>query len=691
LKTGSARPQNDGGPFKGAQSYGPADGDLFYGREAQGTALARFISDRPVSVLSAPSGIGKTSLLHAMVLPLLEKEGWLVVYARPQDDPLRSVHTALVDHMLPDPGIEAGVIERLAAVLPANQPPALQAALEWHAELPAEQRVAMQLLAPASGAEFAPLPMICRALRRSIEITNLIEHFEAVVADGRPLGLTPHTSLRELAERLRADEIAVLWRSWTTRLTTARDLAEALRLFREEWAPLRPGLHGVLLVLDQFEEIFTRLPTTTIESLKTAVRLLIEPCATDATAIPVHFNFSLRKEFFADVVPHFGAFGPVERRLTFFLEPMSVDEARRALSRPAALFGLTFAGTQTGDPGCLERVLALTLDDRAAVDRDNSNGEKEAKARLPEGRHYAPTLISLVGAHLWSRLKAETSRLPAPLTWEAFTRLVPGLVDVFESFLRDALARIDQQNDDHHATSFDALELLDRLVTSTGFRNIVAEEQLLDQLPLPRDTARKLLELMDHEVRLIRRESRRGGRIVEIIHERLIPPARQMLSELRRQDVVRAALAPARDMLRMLPDEPDPITRDPLPAHFREALFSHLDRLDLDSLAAKNLLRSLLVTGPAGGASGQALHRWSEALIKLAGVAASSTPRAGSRMLLVDAELDAALNELDRQGRMPDSDMARHILWSALADRSDLSGDRIHRACRDFISLERSR
>jgi hypothetical protein len=227
-------------------------------------------------------------------------------------------------------------------------------------------------------------------------------------------------------------------------------------------------------------------------------------------------------------------------------------------------------------------------------------------------------------------------------------------------------------------------------VTSTGFRNILAEEQLLDQVPVPRRAAQKLLEFMDREVRLIRRESRRGGRFVEIIHERLIPPARQMLGELRRQDVLRAALSPARDMLNMLPDEPDP-TRDPLPAHFRDTLFSHLDRLDLDRLAAKNLLRSLLVTGPGGGASGGAWHRWSEALIKLAAVAASSAPRAGRRMLLVDTELDTALNDVDRQGRMLDGDMARHILLSALADRSDLSGNRIQRACRDFVSLARSR
>jgi hypothetical protein len=312
----------------------------------------------------------------------------------------------------------------------------------------------------------------------------------------------------------------------------------------------------------------------------------------------------------------------------------------------------------------------------------------ELQSGLPEGSHYAPTLISLVGAHLWAKLKAEPS-LPAPLTWEVFTRLVPDLHNVFESFLSDALARIAQLKGEYDFTGFDALELLDRLVTSTGFRNIVAEEKVLDQVPVPRRAAQNLLDLMDHEVRLIRRESQRGGRFVEIIHERLIPPARQMLAELRRQDVLRAALAPARDMLYMLPDEPDS-TRDPLPPHFREALLSHLDRLDLDRLAAKNLLRSLLVTGPDSRDSGETWHRWSEALIKLAGVASSAAPSAGRRTLLVNAELDAALNDLERQGRMSDSDMARHVLQSALADRSDLASNRIRRACRDFLSLERS-
>jgi hypothetical protein len=683
--------QNGRGPFKGAQSYGPADGDLFHGREAEGTALARFISDRPVSVLSAPSGIGKTSLLHAKVLPLLESERWLAVYARPQDDPLRSIHTALLDHLLPDPAAEAEVVERLAAALPSGQSPALRSAVEWHGQLPAEQRIEMRLLAPASTSDFAPLPMVCRLLRRSVDITDVIEHFEALVADGRPLGLTPHTPLRELAKHLRGGEVCSLWRDWIERLTAAGDFNKALRLLQEEWAPLRPGLRGVLLVLDQFEEIFTRLPATTIDNLIPLVRQLIEAGRSDATVMPLHFTFSLRKEFFADIVPHLDAFGPIEGQ-KFFLNPMSLDEARSALSRPAALFGLTFAETQAGGRGCLDRILALTLDDRAGVERHYPDEKNEAKGELPQGRHYAPTLISLVGAHLWARQKAEPN-LPVPLTWEVFTRLVPDLDNVFESFLRDALARIDRRfdGDQPKPTSFDALELLDRLVTSTGFRNILAEEKLLDQVPIPRRAAQSLLDFMDYEVRLIRRDSQRGGRFVEIIHESLIPPVRRMLGQLRQQDFSRAALAAARDMLYMLPDEFADPTRDPLPAHFREALFSHLDRLDLDGLAAKNLLRSLLVEAPDSRDSEETWHQWSEAIINLARVAACPAASANRRMLLADAVLDAALKDFDTQARNPDSEMAHHILLSALADRSDFAGNRMQRACRNFVSLEHSR
>jgi hypothetical protein len=72
---------------------------------------------------------------------------------------------------------------------------------------------------------------------------------------------------------------------------------------------------------------------------------------------------------------------------------------------------------------------------------------------------------------------------------------------------------------------------------------------------------------------------------------------------------------------------PDP-TSDPLPAHFRETLYQHLNRLDLDPLAAKILLRSLLVAGPAPGDSevdGLEWDHWSDSINLLASTASDET------------------------------------------------------------------
>jgi hypothetical protein len=271
-----------------------------------------------------------------------------------------------------------------------------------------------------------------------------------------------------------------------------------------------------------------------------------------------------------------------------------------------------------------------------------------------------------------------------PLSWEDFQRLVPHLDDVFSSFLRNALGRID--GGQGGASQFDALELLDRLVTSSGYRNIIAQEELIQQLPLKRVVAERLLEDMDHKVKLVRRESRRGGYFVEIIHERLIPPVRRMLAEMRHTDTRRAALGPAYDMLYVLPDDPDP-TRDTLPFHFREALEHYRERLQLDRLAAKNLLRSMLVNGPQtdGRRSDESLarSRWGDAICKLAmelSCPPGDRPDSAREPLLAECALDRAIAALQDGARRMSSDAVRHLAWSVLADRSDAAGRRILRS-----------
>jgi hypothetical protein len=88
-------------PFKGVQSYGPADGDLFFGRDAKGVDLTRFFQERPMAVLTAASGIGKTSLLNARVIPLMEQDRWSPACGRPREDPIEALRLALADYLFP--------------------------------------------------------------------------------------------------------------------------------------------------------------------------------------------------------------------------------------------------------------------------------------------------------------------------------------------------------------------------------------------------------------------------------------------------------------------------------------------------------------------------------------------------------------------------------------------------------------
>jgi hypothetical protein len=225
------------------------------------------------------------------------------------------------------------VIEQLVAALPTGEDPALGPALKWYQELPLEQRIKLRLFAPAAETEFAPLPMTSRALRNSIAVGDLIEHFEAMVADGKPLGVTPSTSLPVLADQLASAEVHELWQAWRERFPTADGLTGTLTLFQDEWAPLRPGLIGVLLVLDQFEEMFTRLlPGATDNLMAHAERLCLRR-QPDGAAKPVNLAFSLRKEFFADLVPRMRPFGSAER-LTFFLGPMPLTRLAMYCNRP---------------------------------------------------------------------------------------------------------------------------------------------------------------------------------------------------------------------------------------------------------------------------------------------------------------------------------------------------------------------
>lgn len=67
-------------PYVGPRPFERADSNLFFGRTQEANELLSLIVANRAVVLYAPSGAGKTSLLNALVIPLLEKEGDLQVY-----------------------------------------------------------------------------------------------------------------------------------------------------------------------------------------------------------------------------------------------------------------------------------------------------------------------------------------------------------------------------------------------------------------------------------------------------------------------------------------------------------------------------------------------------------------------------------------------------------------------------------
>lgn len=102
-------PQGRGGPFR-LHPFTASDRDAFSRLDGADHDVLAFVksADAPVLYLSGASGVGKSSLLSAAVLPRLRDEGWTVVETQVSGDPAACLRQALVTS------------ERLAGRLPAG-------------------------------------------------------------------------------------------------------------------------------------------------------------------------------------------------------------------------------------------------------------------------------------------------------------------------------------------------------------------------------------------------------------------------------------------------------------------------------------------------------------------------------------------------------------------------------------------
>jgi hypothetical protein len=91
--------RDDGNPFAGLAAFQEADADRFYGRSREIGAVVARLRSSPLIALAGPSGVGKSSLVRAGVIPALKRsgEGWDTFIVRPGRSPLASLCSILLE------------------------------------------------------------------------------------------------------------------------------------------------------------------------------------------------------------------------------------------------------------------------------------------------------------------------------------------------------------------------------------------------------------------------------------------------------------------------------------------------------------------------------------------------------------------------------------------------------------------
>lgn len=91
-----ARHAEEDPPYRGLLAFDEASADRFFGREHEIVVLTSRLIDEPTLALVGPSGVGKSSLVCAGLLPRLRRDGgWVVLQLRPGRAPLRALARAL--------------------------------------------------------------------------------------------------------------------------------------------------------------------------------------------------------------------------------------------------------------------------------------------------------------------------------------------------------------------------------------------------------------------------------------------------------------------------------------------------------------------------------------------------------------------------------------------------------------------
>ncbi len=331
-------------PFIGARPYGPVEDRMFFGRARATLRLSEMIDLRPLTILTSPSGIGKTSLLRAAVLPALEASGLCPVYLRPgPEDGLDAcatlldgrLATAIAEGVLLDPALEQQTLDLVVAHAPAHS--TLNDVATWFRALAPADRVRSKILAPGAAA-LERLSVLARFLRGTLAIEAMAAYWQRLSAAiaGLIQPETPIDSLRKALKAANPDAIALL--DEELRACGAKNGNDATTVLKglEMLLQVVPRSDGdtdmsprIVLVLDQFEQAFT------LSGPQTRARTMEMLAEVASAGSAFNLVLSLRKEWYADLVHHLGPLvrqsSPLDRS-SYHLEPMTRGEATEVMT-----------------------------------------------------------------------------------------------------------------------------------------------------------------------------------------------------------------------------------------------------------------------------------------------------------------------------------------------------------------------
>ncbi|MFD7132860.1 hypothetical protein [Streptomyces sp. NPDC059894] len=266
-------------PYRGLNHFEQEDGPLFAGRDGLAENLAALASQHAVTTVYGPSGVGKTSLARAGVLPRLAAAGAATAAVRlhPRVDLAAAIAEALRIDGQP---AAAEVRERLAGLLRSAGPPAAAAGLRaWLDDvgatrlavvldqldevLAAEPAAATaidafvsRLTAPADGPPAVCVLVTVRETFRKAAARHTRTVFSAWDARGMPVGPPTDEQLREIiTEPLRTVRCAIDDAVITEIIEETQFSTSALPLVEETLAMLYQRQEAGRLTIDAYHTI----------------------------------------------------------------------------------------------------------------------------------------------------------------------------------------------------------------------------------------------------------------------------------------------------------------------------------------------------------------------------------------------------------------------------------------------------